>query len=278
VAERGRQRRPGEAPLERRASAREMLGSQGAQGGFGLLRPGGDHPERVGRRRPTPADDGDESRFAHGAHQAAQREATMVRHPQVAGGNRRAMAVEDIQRADRTCRGLIGRFHEFILGNQFGNGLQVRTGDDSEPLRTEDAVELLERYRDFMRVEMLDVVRGIERVHAGIGNQAHVGDGADDVGLHRPVDVEPAFLPGGRVEAGRGPVLPLPAATYMQEICQGFPLQEPFARATLRSSSTCAGRQWVSRSYPCTMCWRAARRSGTSSLRRCSASATVVAI
>jgi len=45
-----------------------------------------------------------------------------------------------------------------------------------------------------MRVEVFDVVAGVDGIHRAGGHRSHVGHGADHVGLHGGVDVQPNLV------------------------------------------------------------------------------------
>ena len=69
---------------------------------------------------------------------------------------------------------------------------------------------------------MLDIVRRIDRVDAFVGDGGHVHRGADDIGPHVRIDVEPNLAPA-LLKAGRHPLYRRAAAADMENLLHPGP-------------------------------------------------------
>lgn len=125
------------------------------------------------------------------------------------------MAVEDVDRCDRTGWADVGRVGQLICGHQGTHRAQVGASDQGEPRGLEHTVKLAECLGHLVGIEVLDVVGGKHRIHRGASYRRHVGDGADQIGLNVGIDIEPHFLPGQPGEWGG--FSPLAPATNMEE-------------------------------------------------------------
>ena len=135
-----------------------------------------------------------------GVAQGFRGEARPVRHEAVAAGDRGAVAVDHVDRGDRAGGGDIGGALETVRRHQLRHLLQVGEGDQGEAVRLQNPVELAERDRHLLGVEVLEAMRRRDRVDrlSGKGQHRHRGD---DVGRDPRVDVEPQLAPAGAVES-----------------------------------------------------------------------------
>ena len=102
--------------------------------------------------------------------------------------------------------------HQFVVGNQRGNGLQVRTGQHHEAVGCEHSDKLFQCSRYFVRMQMFEVVAGKNSIHAFTQHPVHVGDAIDHIGLGARVYVQTDFLPLRVVKSPGGGVFAFVAA------------------------------------------------------------------
>ena len=95
--------------------------------------------------------------------------------------------------------------------------MQVRTGDHHETVGLQHAPELGQRQQDLVRIKMLDVVAGKQRIDRCVGHRRHVEHGADNVRFGIRVDVEAQLSPFGGIESASGTVLVLGATADVQK-------------------------------------------------------------
>ena len=146
------------------------------------------------------------------------------------------MAVEDVQRSNGPSRRGVSSLGEFALSDQSADRLKVWASDHKKTIGLEHTQELGHCHRNFVWVQMLDIVAGINGIDRLGPHRRHVGHGANDIGLGRGVNVQPDFLPLGRVEATGRSVFALVAAADVEELFHmGFCLK---ARDALRKNPT----------------------------------------
>ena len=97
--------------------------------------------------------------------------------------------------------------------------LQVGQGQQQQAMRLQHSAELAERQRHFVALQMFEIVRGPDGVNRIGSDRTHIGDRADDVGLHGRVEVEPDLAPFGTVKM---PVQLLPQWVTAADIQDGL--------------------------------------------------------
>jgi hypothetical protein len=135
-----------------------VLGGERAQLIVRQCSDGGDGPQIVEGMRPPRRGDSYEARSLKRTDQHLLGETAVMGHVLIPRCNRRRETEEHVDRADRASGGRVGGVGQAVGGNQFGNALQVRTGEDNEAVWLEHATKLRERDGDLVNKEMFDVV------------------------------------------------------------------------------------------------------------------------
>jgi hypothetical protein len=92
--------------------------------------------------------------------------------------------------------------------------------------------------RHLVTLQMLEIVRRPDRIDRSRCDRAHIGDRADDVGLHGRVEIESDLAPFGAVKM---PMHPLPQRITAADIEHGLPGQQGCVGHWLQSLLPMAG-------------------------------------
>ena len=127
--------------------------------------------------------------------QCPRGKAGAMRHEPVAARQRRGMSKDHVERRDWTAQGGVGLVFEPVFDDELRHLPQIGQCRQQQALRLQHPDKLRERQRNFVTLQVLEIVRRPDRVDRFAFDRAHIGDRANDVGLDSRVEVEPDLLP-----------------------------------------------------------------------------------
>lgn len=195
----------------------EMQFCHGAHFVFAALILAGERPEVESRSSAAHGGDVGKARGLERCLQHLLGKAAAVGHVEVARGHCRAVTIEDVEWRNGPSGRDVGRLGKFILRNERCHRLQVRAGDHNKALIVQHPMEFSQGDRHLVRIEVLNVVAGEDRIDRAAFYRRHVGHRANDVRFDAGIDVEPQLGPFRRSKAARGPIPTLWPAAYVEE-------------------------------------------------------------